>query len=411
MQAPDVILDKGHTSFYTQTQSPNERIYLEFYQILSEEAFDPAAARTNFSSMRLIQQITVPLKHVPFKREVFDGIEYSVAQDHTFLINMPDSSGLVAEMGFDFRYMIQVAPELRCRPIGFRNDSVLFFKMVQLDDEFAFHHDKDLDKHVFSMRVENLTSSLVIEKRLFFNKANYQIGFINVSQNDEIEITTTVIKNGQTSLASEDAKPEVIQKYKFQVQGEYLRGKSENCAMSPPVQLLTWAPTQISMLLNYDGQGKDYVPSKASMFGGFTSNSAIGGGFTRGILTVSGGFKVAKKDPEGDQQQSNGGEFKSMLANVLKQSVATTKDDGRDSNQSRFGRTSATGFHKQDSRQPGGYILEGICLELEARSSYFTTLYNKGWLDCAQLNVRFDPENTYELVMARDLTENAQFEL
>lgn len=146
--------------------------------------------------MRLIQQITVPLKHVPFKKESYDGIDYSVAQNHTFLVNMPDNSGLVAEIGFDFKYMIQVPPQLLCKPVGQDEGSVLFIKMVQLEEAFAFHHDKDLDKHIFTMRVENITNSLVIEKRLFFNKSSYQVGFINVAQNDEIEITASVIKNG-----------------------------------------------------------------------------------------------------------------------------------------------------------------------------------------------------------------------
>lgn len=72
VQSPDVILDKTHSSFFTQTQSPNERIYLEFYQILSEEAFDVNSAKNNFSSMRLIQQITIPLKYIPFEDAILE---------------------------------------------------------------------------------------------------------------------------------------------------------------------------------------------------------------------------------------------------------------------------------------------------------------------------------------------------
>jgi hypothetical protein len=100
VQSPDVILDRAHMSFFTQTQSPNERVHLEFYQILSEEAFEPSAP--DFSSKRLIQQLTLPLKYIPFARDE----EYSVASNHSFLVNMPENSGLVAELGFDFRYVI-----------------------------------------------------------------------------------------------------------------------------------------------------------------------------------------------------------------------------------------------------------------------------------------------------------------
>lgn len=73
----------------------------------------------------------------------------------------------------------------------------------------------------------------------------------------------------------------------------------------------------------------------------------------------------------------------------------------------------ASGFFNggNKTQEQQKYILEGISLELEARSSYFTTLNNQGWVDCAIFNVKFDPENVYELVMARDLTENAQFEV
>ena len=41
--------------------------------------------------------------------------------------------------------------------------------MVQSED-FAYHHDKDLDKHIFNVKVENLTLGLTFEKRLYFNK-------------------------------------------------------------------------------------------------------------------------------------------------------------------------------------------------------------------------------------------------
>lgn len=112
--------------------------------------------------MRLIQLITVPLKHVPFKKEFFEDTDYSIASNHTFLVNMPDNSGLVAEIGFDFKYMIQVPPRFLCKPVGQDDSSVLFIKMVQLEEAFAYHHDKDLDKHIFTMRVENITNSLVI---------------------------------------------------------------------------------------------------------------------------------------------------------------------------------------------------------------------------------------------------------
>ena len=61
-----MILDRMHSSFYTSTSSPNEKIHIEFYQILSEEAFDSALSKTNFSNMKLIQHLTIPIKYLPF---------------------------------------------------------------------------------------------------------------------------------------------------------------------------------------------------------------------------------------------------------------------------------------------------------------------------------------------------------
>ena len=42
-------------------------------------------------------------------------------------------------------------------------------KMVQSED-FSFHHDENLDKHVFSLEASNETKQQSFSKRLFFNK-------------------------------------------------------------------------------------------------------------------------------------------------------------------------------------------------------------------------------------------------
>jgi hypothetical protein len=165
-----------------------------------------------------------------------------------------------------------VPPELRCNLIGKEFGSILFLKMVQSED-FSYHHDRDLDKHVIAMAVENLTSGLQTKKRLFFNKSACPIGFINIAQNDEVEVT--VVRNGQ-------AEEEVIQKYRFQLQGEYLVGRSPNCEASPPIQLITWAPTQIGMTLNYDGDKNNGGAQTTLPYGG--GQQAMMGGFNMGIM-------------------------------------------------------------------------------------------------------------------------------
>jgi len=62
---PDRILDTLHSTFFTQTQSLSEKISIEFYQILSEEAFNPDQ-KMNFKNLKLISHMLLPLKNIPF---------------------------------------------------------------------------------------------------------------------------------------------------------------------------------------------------------------------------------------------------------------------------------------------------------------------------------------------------------
>jgi len=54
LQAPAGIMDQGHRTFHTQTQSLGEKLNIELYQIMSEEAFNPEV-KNKFSAMRLVQ--------------------------------------------------------------------------------------------------------------------------------------------------------------------------------------------------------------------------------------------------------------------------------------------------------------------------------------------------------------------
>lgn len=47
--------------------------------------------------MRLIQEITMPIKYLPF--DIRD-----LAEKYKILINMPSPSGLVASLNFNFQY-------------------------------------------------------------------------------------------------------------------------------------------------------------------------------------------------------------------------------------------------------------------------------------------------------------------
>lgn len=70
-----------------------------------------------------------------------------------------------------------------------------------------------------------------------------------------------------------------------------------------------------------------------------------------------------------------------------------------------------SGFGYQQQKSPENYILEGVALELEFRTSDFAFYHTKGVLDATILQVFFDHDNIIDLLTTRDLTENSLIEL
>jgi hypothetical protein len=62
-------------------------------------------------------------------------------------------------------------------------------------------------------------------------------------------------------------------------------------------------------------------------------------------------------------------------------------------------------------KNPENFILEGIAIELELKSSDFASIHSKDLIDTAILQVSLDKDNVMDLMMSRDLTENAQLEI
>jgi hypothetical protein len=50
LNAPNRILNQTHTKFVAKTSSLSDKISIEFYQILSEEAFNPDAPKADFKN-------------------------------------------------------------------------------------------------------------------------------------------------------------------------------------------------------------------------------------------------------------------------------------------------------------------------------------------------------------------------
>ena len=140
--------------------------------------------------MRLVQQVVIPLTSIPFDRN-------NLALGYDVLIGLP-TVGQVASLTFDFRYQCQVPLKLINRAAAPQGGQLLFFKMVQ-SEEFSFHHSSDLDKHHLVVDIFNETRGVSFSKRLYFNKASLQIGFIDVRPGDSLKMAfCEILQPGST---------------------------------------------------------------------------------------------------------------------------------------------------------------------------------------------------------------------
>ena len=76
--------------------------------------------------------------------------------------------------------------------------------------------------------------------------------------------------------------------------------------------------------------------------------------------------------------------------------------------QSKF---NVSGYRSVATSEQLPYVLEGISLEVEARSSDFADLSIRGLLEAGLLLINLDEDNVRELVLSRDLSLNAQVEI
>lgn len=60
---------------------------------------------------------------------------------------------------------------------------------------------------------------------------------------------------------------------------------------------------------------------------------------------------------------------------------------------------------------PENFILEGVALEFELKSSDFATIISKNLVEAAILQISLDRENVMDLRISRDISETAQLEV
>ena len=63
---PNRILNITHSKFIAKTTSLADRVSIELYHILSEEAFNPDAPKTDFKNLRLLSHEQILIKNIPF---------------------------------------------------------------------------------------------------------------------------------------------------------------------------------------------------------------------------------------------------------------------------------------------------------------------------------------------------------
>lgn len=65
--SPNRILDQVHQTMMANIDSINDKIYIEFYDVLDERAFDPKAnhARTDLSNLKLLSHRIFDVRDLP----------------------------------------------------------------------------------------------------------------------------------------------------------------------------------------------------------------------------------------------------------------------------------------------------------------------------------------------------------
>jgi len=69
--SPNRILDQVHQSMTANIDSINDKIYVEFYDVLNEQAFDPRSsnARTDLSNLKMLSHRIFDVRDLAFNSE------------------------------------------------------------------------------------------------------------------------------------------------------------------------------------------------------------------------------------------------------------------------------------------------------------------------------------------------------
>lgn len=187
VSAPDRILNMTHSKMHANIDSINDKVFIEFFDVLKEEAFDPKTAN-DMSNLKFLSQTIFEVRDFPF------GLDGSC---HGFKVLLPiEHSGNVASLLFNASFIRSVPSEDVEKPLVAQTLYLLFFRMIQTTKEM-FHHHKDLDTSVLFCEVRNLTRQSSAQRRLFFNKEILEIGYVQGMLLDRIQVTFMIRRSGE----------------------------------------------------------------------------------------------------------------------------------------------------------------------------------------------------------------------
>ena len=174
--APNRILDISHAKMCANIDSINDKVYIEFFDVINEDAFNPKVAASNdVSNLKLLSHRIFDVRDFPFNKL---GITKG------FRILMPvEHSGNVANFCFNADFVRAVPIEDVEKPIEGTRLYLMLFRMIQTCKQ-TMHHSKELDTSHLIADIKNLTRPSQASRRLFFNKEIFLIGSLNVKLND-----------------------------------------------------------------------------------------------------------------------------------------------------------------------------------------------------------------------------------
>lgn len=179
--SPNRILDPLHQKMSANIDSLNDKVYLEFYDVINETAFDAKTGATDMSNMKLLALHVFDVKDFAFNA-------LGECRGHRILLPV-EHSGNVCQLTFNAMF-IPTVEELKM-PIEVNEPYLLFMKMIQSVKE-VMHHPKDLDLAHLVCDVKNVTRDKKASKRLYFNKEIYPVGYVPCGVGDQIKITFSV---------------------------------------------------------------------------------------------------------------------------------------------------------------------------------------------------------------------------